>query len=84
MERGETTQGEMCPVAHGWTLESLDQLCLTSVYSVSLIHSFAWSLRDKGGWVLALVIVLYAEVWCFLLPELKTKETAPKGMLYSQ
>lgn len=63
MERGETTQGEMCPMAHGWALESLDQLCPTLVYGVSLIHSFARSLSDKGGWDLAIVIVLYAEVW---------------------
>lgn len=47
MERGET-QGEMCPMAHRWALEALDQLCPTSVDNMSLIHSFAWSLSDKG------------------------------------
>lgn len=57
MERGETTQGEMCPMAHGWALESPDQLCLTSVYGVSL------TLSGNTGWDLASVILLYVKVW---------------------
>lgn len=78
MERGETTQDEMCPMAHGWALESLDRLCPTSVYGVSFIHSFPWSLIDKGGWDLALVIALYAKVCWFLFPQLITKKNSPQ------
>lgn len=71
----------MCPMVHKWALKSLDQFCPSSIWSVSLIHPFVGSLSDKGGWDLALVIVLYTKVWWFLLPQLETKETTLKNVV---